>query len=722
MKLLREDSIQHNLTRIIILIAGIALLFALLIISSYNILSYYHSLTRNLIVQARIVSNNSTAAILFNNRIDAEETLSALKTVPNITSAIIYTKEGKVFATYQREKSKEDIHQFISHKEGYRLGINHLSLLHPIVIDKETIGNIYIRSDLKDLYTYLLLHLSLIIIVVTISLFIAIQLFSRLQSTITTPISNLAGLMRTVSEDKDYSVRSLIHGPSELRYLSNGFNEMLEQIQKRDSELELHRQHLEDLVNIRTAEMTKINEQLEQQLLERMRSEDKIRYMAYYDVLTDLPNRVFFKELLSRAIIHARRYGRIFAVFFIDLDHFKRINDTLGHDTGDILLKAVTKRLLQSLRSSDLIARSDSDMEKIEETISRMGGDEFIILLPELKAVEDAGRVAIRIIRDFSKPFVLNDSREIFITCSIGISIYPYDGEDVDSILKTADIAMYHAKEQGRNNYQFYKESLNADALERLNIENEMRRALNNKEFMLYYQPKINILNRKIVGIEALIRWRHPKKGMISPAQFIPLAEETGLIIPIGEWVIRTACLQNKDWQQAGFRPISVAVNLSARQIEQEDLIETVSQALSYAQIHPQYLELEITESTVMKNPVKATATLKALKDMGIKISLDDFGTGYSSLNYLRQLPLDSLKIDRSFIKDTTTSLDNAAVIKAIIALAHNLQLNVIAEGVETEEQMAFLSEHECDEMQGYLLSPPLPSEDITQFLPKANA
>jgi diguanylate cyclase (GGDEF)-like protein len=445
-------------------------------------------------------------------------------------------------------------------------------------------------------------------------------------------------------------------------------------------------------------------------------AEEKIHSLAYYDNLTGLPNRTFCLELITQAIRLAYRHKRNFATLFIDLDFFKRINDTLGHAIGDQLLQAVSERLQKYIRKSDHIARLEED--DMAESVSRIGGDEYIVLLNEIKDPHDAAKVANRILTDLLKPFKLNN-HEVYVTASIGISVFPFDGEDSESLLRNADIAMSHAKKQGRNNFQFYSESMNTNALKRLTLENNLRKALERKEVFLHYQPKMDAKDKKIVGVEALIRWKHPELGLVSPAEFIPLAEETGLIIPIGEWVLRTACSQNKAWQKAGLEPIRISVNLSSRQFEQKNLLETISLVLFEADLDPEYLELEITESTVMKNPKYAIATLQELKATGINISIDDFGTGYSSLNYLRQLPLDSLKVDRSFVNKALTSTSDASIISAIIALAHNLNLKVVAEGVETEEQLKFLRKLQCNEVQGYLFSKPLHADEFVQLLNK---
>ena len=449
-------------------------------------------------------------------------------------------------------------------------------------------------------------------------------------------------------------------------------------------------------------------------ITKRKEAEKQIRYMAYYDSLTGLPNRTFYRELVSRALLLAKRHKWTIAVLFIDLDNFKRINDTLGHDVGDQLLRIVGDLIKTCIRKSDYIARSEKD--ELENVVSRLGGDEFIVLLNEIAHAEDASVVARRILKELARPLTLA-GHEVFVTASIGIALYPLDGTDTENLLKNADVAMYHAKNQGRNNYQFYTKSMNDTALQRLDLENDLRKALDRGEFLLYYQPVVDVRTRTIYGAEALVRWKHPNRGMISLEEFIPLAEETGLIVPIGEWVLHTACSQNRAWQNVGSKPFRVAVNLSSRQFYQEDLIAVVSNTLRDTGLDPQYLELRITESTIMKNPGDAATTLQKLKGMGIYLSIDDFGAGYSSLGNLRKFSLDTLKIDRSFVMNITTDNDNAAITTAIIAMAHSLRLGVIAEGVESEDQQSFLHELKCDAVQGFLFSRPVPSEEFIELV-----
>ncbi len=448
--------------------------------------------------------------------------------------------------------------------------------------------------------------------------------------------------------------------------------------------------------------------------IERKKSEEQIRHMAYYDNLTSLPNRTLFKDRLKLAMAHCRRYNRQSALLFLDLDNFKRVNDTFGHTVGDLLLKEVAERLNQSVRISDSVARNIDEGTK--DTVARLGGDEFIILLTEIAHPHDAAKVAKRILEVLSPPLIL-DGHEVFIRVSIGIAIYPLDGEDIESLLKNSDAAMYHAKSSGKNNYQFYRKSMNAAALDKLTLENSLHRALERGELLLYYQPQIDLRKGKITGMEALMRWQHPEKGMIQPSEFIPIAEETGLIIPMSEWLLNTACVQNKAWQEEGLGPVRISVNLSAQQFKQDNLVHTVSRALNNSGLAPGWLELEITENIIMQNTQATLDTLHKLKGMGLNFAMDDFGTGYSSFAYLKKFPLDLIKIDQSFVKDITANPDSAAIVTAIIAMTNSLKLSVIAEGVETEQQQTFLLEHGCYKMQGYLYSRPLPADEAGEFI-----
>ncbi len=433
-------------------------------------------------------------------------------------------------------------------------------------------------------------------------------------------------------------------------------------------------------------------------ITERKQAEKRLVQLANYDSLTGLPNRTLFRDRLTHAVAQPNRKNRLVALLFLDLDRFKMINDSLGHHAGDELLQAVSERLLANARE--------------EDTVARLGGDEFTVILEDITNTEDATIVARKILEVMGKPFYL-DGHEVFVTTSIGIAIFPLDGQGLDGLLKNADTAMYRAKEQGRNNYQFYTADMNAKAVEHLIMESSLRHALDRDEFVLHFQPQIDLHSREITGMEVLLRWKHPELGLLYPNQFMLLAEETGLIISIGEWVLNKACAQASLWQSQGLPPMRIAVNLSALQFREDNLVGTVADALDLADLDPQYLELEITESFLMDDVDSAIAKLRALSNLGVHLAIDDFGTGYSSLSYLKKFPLNTLKIDQSFVRDISTDPDDAAIAEAIIALAQTLNLRVMAEGVETEEQINFLRTRGCEQAQGFLISHPVPAQDI---------
>jgi len=431
-------------------------------------------------------------------------------------------------------------------------------------------------------------------------------------------------------------------------------------------------------------------------------SEAKLDHLAHHDPLTGLPNRLLLNARMEHSLARARRDNSQLAVLFLDLDHFKNINDTLGHPVGDLLLQEVAHRLTGCVRE--------------EDTVTRLGGDEFTILLEDLHDSRFASDIAQKIIVALADRFVLQ-GHEVFITCSIGISLFPSDGDNVTTLLKNADSALYRAKEQGRNNHQYYTEELTTRAMERLSMENNLRHALERNELAVHYQPQVDLYSGSIIGMEALLRWQHPEMGLIAPSTFIPLAEETGLIIPIGEWVLRTACARLKAWIDEGLPKIRVAVNLSSRQFNQKDLAETVARILRDTGLDPNCLELELTESLIMRDAEATIVVLHEIKALGVQFSIDDFGTGYSSLSYLKRFPIDRIKIDKSFVRDITTDPEDAAVSQAIISLSHSLNLKTVAEGVETIEQQEFLRSRQCDEIQGFYFSRPVPEHEMEQLL-----
>jgi len=493
----------------------------------------------------------------------------------------------------------------------------------------------------------------------------------------------------------------------EVRYLSSLIHEsgpttFAYRVEKKDGSLvwfETTSRSVRDALTGKIREIVGVS----RDVTERKRVEEQIEYQAYHDALTGLPNRRLFRDRLTVALAHARRLKNPLAVMFLDLDRFKVVNDTLGHSTGDELLKAIAARLQASLRE--------------EDSIARMGGDEFTVLLADLKTPDDAAKIAQKVLDTVALPLQI-DGTELFITTSIGIALFPSDGDTAEILLANADHAMYRAKDAGRNSYQLFTPAMNSRALERLSLENDLRHALERGELQLHYQPQINIVSGRVMGVEALLRWNRPGFGLVSPMDFIPIAEETRLIVPIGEWVLREACRQAKAWQgdrPAGFR---MAVNLSPRQFQHSDLPQVIASALELSGLAPGDLELEITESLAMQNTSRTISTLHRLREMGVQIAIDDFGTGHSSLNYLRSFPIDSVKIDQEFVQEIEASAPDRAIVSAVIGMARGLRLRVTAEGVETDHQLAFLREQGCEEVQGFLFGEPVPA---TAFQPTRN-
>jgi len=465
------------------------------------------------------------------------------------------------------------------------------------------------------------------------------------------------------------------------------------------------RNEIETSLETRTKEPERHNTRLQQEIAEHQSVENELIIhkehlikLTHYDNLTSLPNRVFFNEMLNKTINHASRHKKMMAILFIDLDRFKNINDAFGHPTGNLVLKEIADRLSATLRAGDVIAR--------------MGGDEFIILLNDIGHAKFASPVAEKILHSASLPITIGKN-EFTLTASIGISVYPDDGTSLEDLQHNADIAMYKAKQAGSGIFQYYSKEMNLKAHEHIQMEVALRKAISNNEFVLYYQSKLNLKDGSIEGVEALVRWKNPDVGLITPSDFIPLAEETGLILQIGEWALREACQTNQAWQTEGYQPICIAVNLSAKQFQHPDIAELVKEILNESGMDPKYLELEITETAVMDDVESAIKKLNDIKKMGVQISVDDFGTGYTSISYLKKFPISGLKIDQSFIKDIPENQNNTAITSAVIALAHTLGMKVVAEGVETAEQLRYLSDNNCDIVQGYYLSRPLPEQKI---------
>jgi diguanylate cyclase (GGDEF)-like protein len=487
----------------------------------------------------------------------------------------------------------------------------------------------------------------------------------------------------------DYAIEAMRVGafdyitkPLDLRHVESAVRRALSYHQLL-TEKRRYENHLEDLVKERTAELA---------------------HLAYHDRLTNLPNRVLFADRCAQAMAIAQGNQQLVGVLLVSLDRFNEITDTLGHEAGDVVLAEAAARLQGCVREGDTVARFD--------------GDEFALLLTRVSETGDLAEVSLAISEAFKPSFLLG-AQEVYVTASVGISLFPFNGEDSTTILKNAGAALFRAKKQGGDNYQFYTADMNALALKRLALETSLRRAVEKKEFITYYQPVVSFASGKVVGLEALVRWQHPDLGLLLPVEFIGLAEDTGLILDIGELVMRTACTQTRAWQDQGLRDLRMAVNVSARQFQQKGFPERVAQVLSEAGLDPECLELELTETSIMENAESAVKVLSEIRELGVRIAIDDFGTGYSSLSYLRRLPIDTLKLDRSFVTGATKHPDDAALVMGIITLAHNLKLKVIAEGIETEEQLAFLRLLRCDEGQGYLFSKPAPAAELESLIIK---
>ncbi len=494
------------------------------------------------------------------------------------------------------------------------------------------------------------------------------------------------------------SARVEVTSADEIGGLTLAFNRMADALNASDTRM----QENDRTLAATALQLAEMNEQLQQEIEEHKRSNEQVEYLAYYDSLTGLPNRTMFSTILTRDLNQAERHDKQLGLLFIDLDQFKHVNDTIGHKTGDELLGEVAQRLKACLRKSDSCAR--------------LGGDEFVVLITEIEQDHQLESIARKINAALAQPFPLV-GYEFFVTASIGICVYPEDGRDVSSLLKNAEIAMYHAKDEGKNNFQFYSEKMNRNSLLRFALEASLRTALGNNEFSLAYQAKVATRDNHIKGVEALLRWTHPELGPIGPAEFIPLAEATGLIVPIGRWVLHTACVQHAKWCEQGFPDLVMSVNLSARQLSDRSLLDDIAAVLDETGMNPALLELEITESIVIQDMEKALIKLNAIKALGVRLAMDDFGTGYSSLSIIKQLPLDTIKIDRAFIRDMPSDIDANAITTAIIAMCSALGLSVVAEGVETREQVDFLKGLACDEIQGFYFSKPVNADAFYALL-----
>ncbi len=714
MRSFRDTPIKQKLIAISLLSSGTALLLACAGFVAYDLSAYKKAELEKLASVAGVIAENSVSAIIFEDPESAELTLTALRAEKKIVTACIYREDGKLFAAYSRDPRPDSCGATSTQHAFEERGENTIVFARPITSAGESIGTIVVSSDSIDLLQRLARYGSIMGLVMLAAGLGSLPLASKLQRFISGPISRLVETSRHVSAEKDFSVRAVAQSGDEVGVLVGAFNEMLEQIEVRDLELGRHRENLEEAVEQRTVELKSVNQELKNQISQRENAEERIRYLAYYDGLTGLPNRQLFQERLGKSLATAKKLGRVVALLFLDLDRFKQVNDTLGHSVGDELLCEVAQRVVKSVRFTDVVSRPET--EAIEHEVSRLGGDEFTVLLTQLADPQDAAKVASRMLEELKKPLPVG-GYELVTTASIGIAVFPFDGADAETLLRNAETSMYHAKSHHRNTFEFYTEAMNTTAARKLHIANRLRYAMKEGALTLYYQPLRNAATGRLSGAEALLRWNDSEMGPVGPDEFIPIAEDTGLIIGIGAWVLRTACAQVRAWREAGYREIRIAINVSTHQLRQQNWVDTVAQTLKRAELSPAQVELEVTETAILHPDDVTISSLARLNEMGIGLALDDFGTGYSSLSYLRRFPIARVKIDRSFVGDITADPEDAALTTAILTMARSLRLKVVAEGVETLEQADFLRERGCDELQGYLLGRPVPPEEFERFL-----
>lgn len=702
MRMFRNLSVRRKITLIIMIIVTATLLVSSVAFITSDRLYTQKNVGNSLSIMADMIAANSTAAILFGDSAAAAETLGFLGSQENIEAGVIYDAEHEVFARYNRNGIDGQQPAPPDTDDNMLYWSDHIDLFRTITYQGEKIGSIYLRSDLRAVHERLARFLAIVAAVLAGSLLVAFALIGRLQHVVTAPLLRLSVIARRISIEKNYSLRVLGYGNDEIGTLIHDFNNMLDEIQLRDDQLKVHRQELEKRVMQRTHELELANRQLAESKEKAEHVARHMEYHAHHDTLTGLPNRALLDDRLRVELSHARRDNSMLALLFLDLDRFKIINDSLGHATGDQLLRVVSQRLHTCLRDGD--------------TVARLGGDEFMVLLPRITSSADAGRIGNKIIESLNERCNCN-GHELHITTSIGISVYPHDGSDIETLVKHADISMYRAKEIGRNKVVYFTREMNLGSSKRLALETSLRRALENDELRLYYQPKVDITRNRITGVEALVRWEVPGSGFVSPLEFIPIAEESGLIVPLGEWVLRTALVQLQDWHAAGFAGLTMSVNLSSVQLARPGFENIVESALVDSGIDPGCVELEVTENVAMKNVDSTAGTLHKLKKMGLSIAMDDFGTGYSSLGYLRRLPIDTVKLDKSFVRGIPDGKEDALIAQAIVAMTASLNIALVVEGVENLRQLHFFRQLGCNLVQGYLFSAPVPAADMLELL-----
>ena len=691
---IRNLPLQRKLMLIIMLCCSATLLAASLFFVGREAKVLYRDQQEDLSSLADMIGRNVASALVFDDPDSAQETMEPLAGKPSILAAYVVSKDGNLLARHIAPEAEaatlplenlpspattDDIAAAVDkiRSEAEDRGLvfsGYASMVKPVLLDSEQVGTVVIHARTAEFINHLRWTILVSLLFMSGAFAAAYFFSSRLQQMISAPLLSLVGAMREVSASRNFAIRVLKPSSDEIGLLYDGFNEMLYEIEERDRILRKRQAHLQ--------------------------------HLAHYDPLTRLPNRTLFYDRLAQALFHAERAKEAVTVIFIDLDHFKDINDTLGHRTGDLLLIEVAGRLSTVVRSCD--------------TVARLGGDEFTVYAQNIENPENAALVAGKLISLFAAPFHLGDT-EIYVTASIGVTMFPRDGNTVDELLMNADIAMYHAKACGKNGYRLFDKKLNERASERLTLLADLRLAVERDEFMLQYQPKVDLTSGKVTSVEALVRWMHPRMGLLAPEKFIRLTEENGLIVELTDWVMRTACTQAKAWQDANLPPIRVAVNLSPYHFNRQDVKQAVCSVLDATGLDASLLEIEITESALMQNDAYTCEVLAELRGLGVTISVDDFGTGYSSLSYLHRFPINTLKIDRTFIFNMTKSTEDRAIVTAIIAMAKSLNMQIVAEGVETVDQLEALKGQGCHEIQGFLISRPVNAEQVARFFTQAN-
>lgn len=640
---------------------------------------YYLSreaLLADLQVQARVLAENSNAALAFGDARAGGEILAALRVAPHVRYAALVGPDGKVLASYRRDPLEDFAPSPIPADRIHRVSGQGIDVFQDVTASGRRLGVLQLSADLSLLNQRLAGYLVVLLLIAGLALTVAVGMVRRLQAGITGPLTNLARVARNLSRDRDFSVRVPVESKDEVGELAASFNAMLAQIQARETDLA-------------------------RELQERRRAEERLHLLAHYDTVTRLTNRHYFNERLRLAVERASRFDEPMAAVFLDLDNFKIVNDTLGHAVGDGVLQEVASRLTGVLRTGD--------------TVSRIGGDEFALILENVKHAASAAAVVRKCVQVLTEPMTIQ-GHELFISASAGFSLCPNDATDIQQLLQNADTAMYHAKARGKNTFQAYTAELKGEVIRRHTIETTLRRAVERNELRLLFQPQVDLTTRRIVGAEALLRWEHPEMGTLLPIDFIPIAEESGLIVLIGRWVLREACAQGKSWSMAGHR-IRVAVNLSPRQFRTDDLVENTLRILADSGLEPDLLELELTEGALMDASENTLSKLGRLREAGLHLSIDDFGTGYSSLSYLKHLPITGIKIDQAFVRGLPEKTQESAIVRATIAMARSMELVVTAEGVETQDQARFLVRYGCTLGQGHLLGRPMNGAEFSTLL-----